>query len=116
MSGLTDFLLARIAEDEAVAQTMLRRLYQDHNEGLFEFEDCHNSPILCIDPRRAVSECRAKRALLADHAVYEGDGLGRCGACADVYVAVPWDGLCDVAQILASVYSDHLDYQPEWAD
>ena len=116
---LTGFLLARIADDERFARDALARasIYDaGHLRWNWLRTDGESSTWEPTNhsPERVIAECEAKRALLIDHAVYDGDGLGRCGACADAYVAVPWDGLCDVAQILASVYSDHPDYMPEW--
>ena len=98
MSDLAEFLLARIAEDEAELEAAIQSRY----------------PGLTIrrNPSRVIAECEAKRALLALHT--EGWD-GRCGECSDRYAVTPWDGLCDEARILATVYADHPDYREEWA-
>lgn len=95
---LTEFLLARIDEDEAWWNSASL-----------------DGPSAEVLLRKQLRDCEAKRAMLDIHAIYEADGLGRCGACADRYVAVSWDGLCDEAKILASVYADHPDYREEWS-
>lgn len=86
---IKDFLLARIAEDEAA----LGDLSPDGTLGCVE----------CgfIDGRRILAEIAAKRAIIAAH---DPDDYQT-----DLYVSEPL--LCT----LAAVYSDHPDYRQEWA-
>lgn len=121
---ITEFLLARIAEDEAAA-------------GL------DNTAIRAsVGPRsRGRAECAAKRAILADHAPSDEsyqrmlhDDVGdffiqppmpACRQCTNSRqgwrITTEWDAEprivapCDTIRALASVYADHPDYNPEWA-
>jgi len=102
---ITDFLLARIAEDETDATHVLDRLSV-------------GSAILANQLRgyasRALAECEAKRRIVEMHV----DGVG-CTADSDAvcdachYGVSPCHG--DVLRTLAVVYADHPGYQQEWA-
>lgn len=119
---ITDFLLARITEDERIAQRMVDELEDQIEAGGFTGLDA-NGPFTVTrmlsaqlwayydgqtrwrnfargqylarvgDPTRVLAECAAKRAIIeaADHGYLS-------------YVAP-----------LAAVYSDHPDYNPQWA-
>ena len=78
---ITEFLLARIAEDEVEANWV-------DAEG-----DNGSSPIQ--HPARILAECAAKRELVDIWHDKHGGG--------------------HVLKTLATVYSDHPDYQPKWA-
>lgn len=85
--SVTEFLLARIAEDESKAWDILGDLSVHIDETL-------------TTPTRVIAECDAKRAQI-EHLVgfMEGD-------------YAPWNE--DQLMIMAAVYSDHADYRPEW--
>jgi hypothetical protein len=90
---LTEFLLARIAEDEH-----------------FGTHDRHLS-------NRWAAECEAKRRIMALHSAYPSrgpDGGIFCGTCGDPldYYAVDWP--CPTVCALAEVYSGHPDYDESW--
>lgn len=93
---LTEFLLARIAEDEADA---LRAV--DGNGVMAVFASGGRKRHLDRwSPSRVLAECGAKRdviqiAVLPDHQSFSS----------------PW---VDALVVMASVYSDHPDYRPEW--
>ena len=144
---LTEFLLARIAEDEAVALTcvipaheepgayqphpeLAEWLYTDGDEVIYKPTEemlahryyspfhvtCDTEGLLPSiesdvghhvarhDPARVLCECEAKRRIV-EHAT-QCDDSPRGGWCYSCHVA-----LC----ALASVYSDHPDYDPAWA-
>lgn len=95
---LTDFLLARIAEDEAAAEHV--------NRGRW------NSRVALLDldlyghvarqhPKRVLAECDAKRRIVKTCAVYE-------------YEVTNAYGYDDVLAALALPYADHPDYREEW--
>lgn len=90
--NLTDFLLARIAEDEAVAGDVHLRWCSTNEEANF-------NPCDCGWPARVLAECEAKRRIvgeLRDSETSKHDPL-------------------DVAVYhLATVYADHADYREEW--
>jgi fructoselysine-6-P-deglycase FrlB-like protein len=82
---LTDFLLARIAEDK---------------RGYFIGYDDRGGSYVAVDPAHLLAECEAKRRIVE--------------ACADVLAydaeALPQD----VLRFLALPYADHPDYREEW--
>jgi hypothetical protein len=84
---LTDFLLARIAEDEGAAQ---RHGPGASKQGLGDY------------PARVLAECEAKRRIvdLFPKAAQDGDGWNEAGI--------------QVLEALALPYADHPDYREEW--
>ena len=91
---LTEFLLARIAEDEAAALSRLR----GHRE-LPETER----------ESRVFAECKAKRRIVEWAAPVLTNWPGAAAGARHVSD----DGL-DVLRILALPYADHPDYDEEW--
>jgi hypothetical protein len=97
---LTDFLLARIAEDEAVAVA-----YRDGDSWGNPYAGESDGTDLDYEQRfnvaRVQVECAAKRRIVE-----------RCsdpGQWADPLGTGP-----DVLRLLANVYADHPDYRQEW--
>jgi hypothetical protein len=118
---LTDFLLARIAEDEATARAYRDGAWSgnpyagDGDGSDFRYDER-------FDPARVLAQCAAHRAIVEAHPITtEVVGYGHrthdfgCVTCHD------WDGVtsglgyCPTLRALASVYADHADYRPEWA-
>ena len=117
---ITEFLEARIAEDETVAReaTTGPWTYQDYaHVGSYDFahvfapDPDDSSAVLGVslgtlredaahiarhDPARVLAECAAKRAIIALDEYAEGSY---------------WDTLAT----LAAVYASHPDYRQEWA-
>lgn len=136
VSGLVEFLLARIAEDENVARnhptpgpwkiaevTGYREpRYQvgpvrEDDGGLVATEAQYFER---WQPARVLAECEAKRRIVEMH---RADGapvvdlLGMeyefCWTCSDSGPdAQAWP--CDTIKALAAVYADHPDYRDEW--
>jgi len=81
---LTEFLLARIAEDEEMARidTM-----GDH------------IPLDCWPPDRVLAECEAKRRIV--------EGMQPYGLIDDINSS-------EILPLLALPYDQHPDYQEEW--
>jgi len=112
---ITEFLEARIAEDERLSENALGLLGQETdwwtwNHLKLRFPDLSRSDAMHIaqaSPRRVLAECAAKRAILAECRPSTLDDLD-CGE--DDQPAPMW-----VARTLAAVYKDHPDYQQEWA-
>ena len=136
---LIEFLLARIAEDEAMARTVadggsgqwqswnrswdpepVRDIATDGNRiasvptTLDEFMCRH-------DPARVLAECEAKRRIVEyaiEVADYEGAVISLEFGSADLHaqpiaMAVK-ETMDDVLELLALPYADHPDYLPEW--
>ncbi len=110
---LTEFLKARVAEDEAAA-TKLMRSAQDHHLAVQEprllgttIPGWYEWPEIEKLARHLLTEAGAKWQILAAYdATAETDtrqaGVGRAA-------------LAHVLRCLAAVYADHPDYDPEWA-
>lgn len=117
--SLTEFLLARIAEDEARAPLVDQCPY---NLGdITEEEDWAG---VHWTSARVLAECEAKRRIVAEHAPFERPyydraasefrtGTAGCGRCiSDDRDVVDWP--CATMRALAAVYADHPDYREEW--
>lgn len=106
---LTEFLLARIAEDDADAR--------DHGRHWSECPLPRGGDCTCTDGlrarnRRVLAECEAKRRIVELHKPDRQDSR-ICGLCERDY-SFP----CPTLRALALPYADHPlfqpDYQPEW--
>jgi hypothetical protein len=96
---LTDFLLARIAEDESHwhAKGEYARCCQE----CAALSDWEAGPT--VD--RMLAECVAKRAIVALH-----DSEHHC----TTFSAPEDNDPCETLTALAAVYADHPDYRDEW--
>ncbi|WP_127572758.1 DUF6221 family protein [Georgenia faecalis] len=130
MSALTEFLVARITEREAVAHAAAAALtHRDQpdpddlkvwraDDGTVRAgwtpvatgERDHGldvrvaEHIASHDPARVLAECAAHRAIVE-----------RCGPYDDIQVRRQTRTLAgDVLRALAAVYSDHEDFDPAW--
>jgi hypothetical protein len=109
---LSEFLLARIAEDEAIA--IATRDYYDAMEweaGEGSIAGPVDGPsgygVVIIDPARVLAECEAKRRIVEDCvAIIEGDPY-----------EIDSDGPTHARAMLAALalpYADHPDFQEAW--
>lgn len=130
MTTLTEFLLARIAEDEVVARAGGSITTLD-----WEFANDAEPSIGCIgmtiasveqpalgphiarhDPARVLAECAAKRQIVELHHrvrdLIEMENLKR----GPTWGCVCYGGWpCATIRALATVYADHPDFRAEWA-
>jgi hypothetical protein len=119
---LTEFLLARIAEDEALALAAIED--DDGEDGGLEdefgrltrragtptdfspsFGDACARMIVWNTPRRVLAECEAKRQIVRLHTGSVQDCVGHDD---------PANPACPTLRALALPYADHEDHQPEW--
>jgi hypothetical protein len=114
---ITDFLLARIAEDEAEAQAWLKPSVATVTPWSIAAHYLAGSindrpmPSWSHDPARVLAECAAKRHIVdrvREQAGYIFDEPDEEWSEA-VHVSA------DVLRALASAYSDHPDYRDAWA-
>lgn len=101
--NITDFLLARIEEDEADAQADAQEMAKSSVSIQF---DCATQAR--FTPARVLAECAVKRAVVENLNMVklEQPTLRELrGPLADVTL-----------RQLAAVYSDHPDYRPEWTE
>lgn len=91
---ITEFLEARIAEDELAAYDLMGEREGD----------------------RTLAECAAKRAIIEEHYWRSAEGARGCGLC-NYSRDYGWEetGPCKTVRALAAIYKDHPDYQQEWA-
>lgn len=111
---ITEFLLARITEDEVKAT--LRTVHAE-DCGWIPNEAGYSYPCNCGVPERMAAECAAKRAIIGLHgrnADIYGEAMGdTCTMCTETGPdAQGWP--CDTLRALAAVYAGHPDYQQEW--
>lgn len=114
MSDLTEFLLARIAEDEAVAREAAGALVLDPEAD--DWRDWYaneagtsGDPIVAVGPSRALAECEAKRRIVQAWMGADVTAGGYPGTDAGVEM-----GLSLALDLLALPYSYHPDYREEW--
>ena len=114
---LTEFLLARIAEDEAVANGMDVRV--DGSKTTLDSRTTVASDGLtyagmwaCRFPAaRVLAECEAKRGIVDLHSGgHECPGVGQFW-CDD---RDEWTQACPTLRIAALPYADHPDYDETW--
>lgn len=136
---LTEFLLARIAEDEAVARrrvgTGFHHFERIPHEGKaggrigYWLDDWQGSGFIDVtehiarhDPARVLAECEAKRRIIELHHPKEPDGCdawndGRCIVCVKFHADMDCEQMaypCPTIRALAQPYADHPDFDPEW--
>jgi len=105
---LTEFLLARIAEDEASAPYAISSLTEA------------GSALVRYSPARVLAECEAKRQIVEEHPIVRHvflgmtaeEGCERCNWNRDY----GWDegGPCLTLRLIALPYAYHPDYRDEW--
>lgn len=125
---LAAFLLARIAEDEAVASSAGSQSEGEWRRGMADegiwiasaawytivAPDGEMTPeeaqhIARFDPTRVLAECAAKRRIVANGV--RSDRSANDDEWNMGYSDAHYDGL----RILAAVYADHPDFDPSWA-
>jgi hypothetical protein len=114
---ITEFLTARLDEDEAVARAALHVPGSDE----FNWSDVdYNSVVadahgLRWKPERVLADVAAKRAIVEEHTCQCPDpGCGDCGACSGDHHADPTPAPCTTVRLLAQPYADHPDFDPAW--
>lgn len=116
---ITEFLEARIAEDEAVA-----REAAGVERGEYFVAALPNlllEQVARFGPARVLAECAAKRAIINEHEIDLEMRDPYCDSCAEWWKCVLGEGPpmvkypCPTVRAIAAVYKDHPDYQQGWA-
>lgn len=140
---LTEFLLARIEEEEGVARHPTPRdadlddvtFWDEVADAQLHTAECgyrmgeFSDPCRCNAPARVLAECEAKRRIVEHHEYGMGyrslpwswgaeeEAYEVCGACyerdADGYASNA-KAPCLTLRLLALPYADHPDYQEAW--
>ena len=129
--NITEFLEARIADDEELANAALVGMHGKHETawdyaGYILSSERDSTPkqdefLTTWWPARVLAECAAKRAIVAEHGRDDDSSADYCETCAVWWKCelgegpppVAWP--CPTLRALAAVYADHPDYQQEWA-
>lgn len=118
---LTEFLLARIAEDEAVARSFAAHAAPDASGGKLlrppvePVGPAYPIGALLVGVERVLAECEAKRRIVDIHrrGTCSTGPADWCEGCGGEYgEGDPWP--CTTLRAGASVYRDHPDYDPAW--
>jgi hypothetical protein len=128
VTGLLEFLLARIAEDEqAAALSMVNDERMTAAAGpledpgpvcLLEQTNIGMEYVVGMRSARLLAECKAKRRIVEEHPdINDGD----CGTCVHGQWGYPAHGgalperwPCPTLRFLALPYADHPDYEEGW--
>jgi hypothetical protein len=139
LTGLTEFLMARIAEDEAAASAV-----KDLGADVWDVQVVHQSlsldPVVTrstdderttlaqrFDPARVLAECDAMRLIVAIHSAYEPGGdpvyspdrlesdwcVGCCYNSQQERITEHIDD-CPILRVLALPFAGHPDFRDEW--
>lgn len=110
---ITEFLLARIAEDSRLAS---EAKWAMQGAWFPSADDAVDALVQACSPDRVLAECAAKRAIIAEHECLEaGEGFTPDWYSRDACLACEtksWP--CRTVSALLAVYADHPDYQTEW--
>jgi hypothetical protein len=108
--SLAEFLLARIAEDEADAQRLADTLIVTGGDryNIGGFQPLLHPPVPVI-PAKLLAECEAKRRIVERHRWAEEHPDWRDFESEDHF-----DAALGTLRDLAQPYKGHPDYQPEW--
>ena len=122
---LTEFLNARLDEDEAVAREAV--LMRDRTKfargrepevpdmSAWANDDVLGGAVVSVGPERVLAEVEAKRQIIAEHTCRCPDpDCGDCGACSGDHHADPTPAPCRTLRLLALPYAGHPDYDEGW--
>lgn len=116
MKHLTDFLLARIEEDEALALAVDPRLASSSANRGSPHPPGTATYIGALGVRRVLAECEAKRRIIeeANTAAAAAEVLHRLGQD-DPAIASEATVMREVLRVLATPYADHPDSSDFWS-
>lgn len=118
---ITEFLLARIAEDEAVAREALAEPWAAGSWTPEVYDDGIRNRAVAFAPERVLAECETKRRIIELHDHVEQtytDTPGVEFGCTICHIGAHGEdfngGWCDTVRALALPYADHPDYDEAW--
>jgi hypothetical protein len=110
MMTLTDFLLARIAEDEAGSRDDFGAQAAHRNDCGIHPQGLEETACDCDMPQRMLAECEAKRRIVEGYLLRCEQGQDPRGEVFGYHAT----GMLIAVKLLAAVHADHPDYQEEW--
>lgn len=116
---LTEFLLARIAEDEAAAREVQHYMPDGGEIHIWltrrEGDEERSKKVAPYDPARVLAECEAKRKIVELRYSWnlqaEREPVPPIGAILKAQVVTA----DTVLRTLAAIHRDHPDFDPAWA-
>lgn len=127
---LTDFLLARVAEDDAAARKAGSAAWANMHHNIYLAGDPSNEVVAVgpwdgdlgdaaehmarQDPARILAECKAKRAVVAQYDSALQQTYGRNAPDVQAELEAIAEAVEQCVMSLARVYVDHPDHRPEW--
>lgn len=108
MNDITEFLLARIAEDEERAS---HAKWAMQGEWFTTADDKIDEYVQGLPPARVLAECEAKRRIVENYRNLEPHAVSD-----DATTEIVWhaQGLYEAMLDLAQVHADHPDFSEEW--
>jgi hypothetical protein len=106
---LSEFLLARIAEDQGVAARPHESVRAERVRDLDRVEYDESSGYARLGIGRVLAECEAKRRIVAEWVAADNSAGSYPGTDAGIEM-----GLARAVDFLAAVYADHPDYDEVW--
>lgn len=110
MTDLSEFLLARISEDEEIARLALADQWRSNVDTLV-ISVRGGSVLVGTGPSRAVAECEAKRRIVREYSESCGEDRSIAREPANYGLHI---GLLHALEALALPYAHHPDYDPAW--
>lgn len=121
---LVEFLLARLADDEATARAAICQCggpactpelgWMRRSEAMHRLDSANVADhVLAWSPARVLAECAAKRAIIEGHPTWTAKSQPAGQIDDEDWGA--WDEWQGTLRLLAAVYSGHPDYEQEWA-
>jgi hypothetical protein len=119
---LADFILQRIAEDEAAAREAIAmrdriNFIRPPEVPDLAFEAWEDAPVpfVAVGPERVLAECEARRRIVGEHEARwitpeNWWACDTCGTPGEYDVMSP----CPTLRLLALPYADHQDHREEW--
>lgn len=117
MADIAEFVLARIAEDQAIAESVRAErgdVRGDQTRSVQEWAEFDSSePHVAVGHDRMLAECAAKRKIIVEHGPDSHQWCIGCHFGSDEERMYKIDE-CPTKRMLAEPYADHPDYRPEW--
>lgn len=119
MITITEFLLARINEEEAAVPYRPAPTLGD--DVLAQFDEAQHGyrplkpGVLTVTSARVLAECESKQRIIEEHQMWKPSGYRFTdGRQIDVCTVDEQHWPCRTMKALASVYAEHPDFRSEW--
>lgn len=135
VADLVQFLLDRIAEDEAAARAALGRRWKTSDDEFLDIEDAEHDHTGIVysssgggvvnwqtaehiarwDPARVLAECQTKRRIIEEHPLtIHTDKAAGVSFVLNAHICPGVSSPCMTLRLLTFPYAHHPDYREEW--